>query len=97
MKVDRSAKTFYLLEGRFPERLRDLVERGFLQPTDLFDPSDKLLDYSALVAGYLLHPNRGEEASTITSRAETITGNFLLDPEFVAPEMADRPPLVLLD
>ena len=97
LKIDRSAKTFFLLEGRFPEGLDDLVERGFLQPEDVLDPTGNPFEYSALAAGYLLHRQQPEEASPITSRAETITGNFLLDPEFVVPELTERPPLILLD
>jgi len=97
LKIDRSAKTFFLLEGRFPESLDDLVERGFLHPEDLLDPIGDPFEYSAMASGYMLHRNQSEEASPITSRAETITGNFLLDPEFVVPELTERPPLILLD
>lgn len=97
LKIDRSAKTFFLLEGRFPESLNDLVERGFLQPEDLLDPTGQPFEYSALASGYMLQRDQPEEASPITSRAETITGNFLLDPEFVVPELTERPPLILLD
>lgn len=97
LKIDRSAKTFFLLEGRFPESLNDLVERGFLHPEDLLDPTGSPFEYSALASGYMLHRDQPEEASPITSRAETITGNFLLDPEFVVPELTERPPLILLD
>jgi hypothetical protein len=97
LKIERSAKTFFLLEGRFPESLNDLVERGFLQPEDLLDPTGEPFEYSNLASGYLLHRDQPEEASPITSRAETITGNFLLDPEFVVPELTERPPLILLD
>jgi hypothetical protein len=97
LKIDRSAKTFFLLEGRFPENLNDLVERGFLHSEDLLDPTGDPFEYSALASGYMLHRDQPEEASPITSRAETITGNFLLDPEFVVPELTERPPLILLD
>ncbi len=97
LKIDRSAKTFFLLEGRFPESLNDLVDRGFVQPDDLLDPAGDPFEYSALAAGYVLQREQSEEASPITSRAETITGNFLLDPEFVVPELTERPPLILLD
>ena len=97
LKIDRSAKTFFLLEGRFPESLNDLVDRGFIQPDDVLDPAGDPFEYSALASGYVLHREQSEEASPITSRAETITGNFLLDPEFVVPELTERPPLILLD
>ncbi len=30
-------------------------------------------------------------------RTETISGDFLLDPEFSPPELLETPPLVLLD
>ncbi|HWM94420.1 MAG TPA: DUF4388 domain-containing protein [Thermoanaerobaculia bacterium] len=98
LKIDRAAKTWFLLEGRFPERLSQLVEAGFLSPGDLADPQGRPFQYSATEESYTLQPLvdgkplEGEEAT------EAITGNFLLDPGFLAlPTESSAQPLVLLD
>ncbi|MEE8138722.1 MAG: DUF4388 domain-containing protein [Thermoanaerobaculia bacterium] len=96
-KVDRAAKTFFLLEGRFPESLSELVEQRLLNPEDLTDPGGRPFTYSALATSYLIHPHGDDVPSPGSARVETVTGDFLLDPEFVVPELAQRPPLVLLD
>jgi hypothetical protein len=97
IKVDRAAKTFFLLEGRFPESLSELVDQRLLNPEDLIDPGGATLGYSAFAASYQIRLQEDREISSGGSRVETITGDFLLDPEFVVPELAALPPLVLLD
>ena len=37
LKIDQAAKTWFLLEGRFPANLGDLVKAGLLARTDLRD------------------------------------------------------------
>jgi hypothetical protein len=98
LKIDRAAKTWYLLKGSFPDHLQDLVTAGLLSPADLKDPEGRPLRYTAAEDSYTLgalergRPMPGAEAT------EAITGNFLLDPEVLssAPE-STAPPLVLLD
>ncbi len=97
LKVERAAKTFFLLEGRFPDSLSELVEQRLLNPEDLTDPEGQLLAYSALPSSYLIQPQGDGELPPSSSRVETVIGDFLLDPEFVVPELAEVPPLVLLD
>ncbi|HEY8019652.1 MAG TPA: DUF4388 domain-containing protein [Thermoanaerobaculia bacterium] len=99
LKIDRAAKTFFLLEGHFPDRLSQLQAAGLLAPADLFDPAlGTPLRYSARAEGYKVQPvdSRGtpREGSEST---EAITGNFLLDPEFVSVSPDSKAPLVLLD
>ena len=85
--VDRAAKTFFLLEGRFPESLEQLVAVDLLEPGDVRTPTGEPLAYEPHEDSYLL----GE-------RSEAITGNFLLDPELFGPTaVSTRAPLVLLD
>jgi hypothetical protein len=96
-KIDRAAKTWFLLEGSFPERLTDLVTARLLSPSDLRDPQGRPLRYIAQEESYALQPLAwgkpvGAEAS------EAISGNFLLDPEFLrVPPESSTAPLVLLD
>jgi hypothetical protein len=96
-KIDRAAKTFFLLEGRFPEQLSTLVTQGFLVDQDLLEPAGRPLGYSAQIASYLIYPLGEGDPVPASSRTELITGNFLLDPEIVSAQATPVPPLVLLD
>ena len=97
LKIDRAAKTWFLLEGSFPERLEDLVTARLLSPSDLRDPQGRPLRYTAQEESYALQPLEGGKPAGAEA-SEAISGNFLLDPEFlrVPPESATAP-LVLLD
>lgn len=97
-KIDRAAKTWFLLEGRFPERLSQLVEAGYLSPGDLADPQGRPLQYSATEESYTLRPVANGKPVPGEETTEAITGNFLLDPGFLAlPTESSAQPLVLLD
>jgi len=96
LKVDRAAETFFLLEGRFPEHLAELRDRGMLGPHDLFDVEGRPLQFVAREKTYELHAEGRGGAEDATSR--TISGNFLLDPEFLSVRPGTQAaPLVLLD
>ncbi len=98
MKIDRAAKTWFLLEGHFPARLSDLVTAGYLSPNDLRDPLGHPLQYTATPESYTLQPMADGKPVPGTETTEAITGNFLLDPEFlILPEESAAQPLVLLD
>lgn len=97
LKIDRAAKTAFLLDGHFPEALSELVDASMLTAGDLVDPAGRQLGYAAQVAGYLVYPLDEGEAAPGASRTEAVTGNFLLDPEFVAVPTVREAPLVLLD
>jgi hypothetical protein len=98
LKIDRAAKTWFLLKGSFPDRLEDLVKAALLSPADLKDPEGRPLRYTAGEESYTLQPLEGGKPVPGTEATEAITGNFLLDPEVlnVAPE-SKAAPLVLLD
>lgn len=97
-KIDRAAKTWFLLEGRFPERLAQLVEAGFLSPRDLADPQGRSFQYSFTEESYTLQPLVDGKPVPGEETTEAITGNFLLDPGFLAlPVQSSAQPLVLLD
>lgn len=98
LKIDRAAKTWYLLEGRFPENLGQLVQAGYLSPSDLVDPDGHPFQYSATEESYTLQPTKGGKPVPGMETTEAITGNFFLDPEFLTlPEESAAQPLVLLD
>lgn len=100
LKVDRAAKTFFLLTGRFPDRLGRLVEMRLLGAADLAGPGGRPLVYSVGEESYTVRPAAGDDGDGIATAgaSEAITGDFLLDPEFLAsPAASTEPPLVLLD
>lgn len=96
LKVDRAAKTYFLLHGHFPDNLGILVRGGLLSRSDLADPSGSRLTFQASSDSYELKESGSGAGSAITR--EAITGNFLLDPQFAAKSRQPQaPPLVLLD
>lgn len=98
LKIDRAAKTHFLLKGSFPDRLSDLVAMGLLAEQDLEDPLGLPLDYTAGEESYTIVPLDQGKPVPEAGATEAITGNFLLDPEFlsISPQ-ATGAPLVLLD
>lgn len=98
LKIDRAAKTWFLLKGSFPDHLQELVAAGLLSSADLKDPEGRPLQYVAGEESYTLQPLEHGRPVPGTEATEAITGNFLLDPEVLSstPE-STATPLVLLD
>lgn len=94
-KVDRAAKTHYLIESEFPESLDQLVARGLIAPADLADPAGYDLVYTDNETSYRIVLQDGDHPVEGLGTTEAITGDFLVDPQFLA--TASEPPLVLLD
>jgi hypothetical protein len=98
LKIDQAAKTWFLLEGRFPANLGELVERGLLDRADLRDPQGRPLRYEPGEESYTLQPLEAGKPVAGTETSEAVTGNFLLDPEILTvPAESAEHPLVLLD
>jgi len=98
--IDGAAKTFFLIEGRFPDSLDRLVELSLLDDEDVRDPSGVPLRLTAREDSYELRPAPGADGAGEPERVnvEAITGNFLLDPEYLTAAPIDAvPPLVLVD
>jgi hypothetical protein len=97
LQLDRAARTYFLLEGHYPDGLAELVP-SLLPSAALRDASGHPLAYASDERSYEVTPLiDGRQAVELGSR-EAITGDFLLDPEFVrVPESAEAAPLVLLD
>jgi hypothetical protein len=91
LQVDRAARTFFLLEARFPESLAELHQTGLLPPDELIGSGGDELTYAATATSFSL---QGPEEA---ARSLSIGGNFLLDPEFQVRAAQEEPPLVLLD
>lgn len=97
VKLDRAAKTHYLLEGSFPDDLGELVEERLLAPADLAAMTGERLAYADAAVSYLVRLGEDSSGEGKSHRTETISGHFLLDPDFVVPEVIEFPPLILLD
>ena len=71
---------------------------GLLPATALRDPAGYQLAYTTDDLSYEVQPvTRGEPVPALAAR-EAISGDFLLDPSFLAlPERGEQAPLVLLD
>jgi hypothetical protein len=98
LKIDRAAKTFFLLEDRFPGSLSELQQLHLLAPADLRDPEGNELRYSARDESYQIQPTDGRGARIAGAEStEAVTGNFLLDQGFITISPDSQTPLVLLD
>jgi hypothetical protein len=98
LKIDRAAKTFFLLDGLFPGDLESLVERRLLSKADLRLRDGETLGYAASPASYrITRFTRDQQEPGDMVFTETIDGNFLLDPEFVIRDDRELQPLILLD
>lgn len=97
-RIDRNARVFFLLEGHYPDRLDELVDLRLLGPEDLRDPEGRPLAYRSDDVSYLLQPVQGGALASEPPVREAITGDFLLDPDFLElPDEEEQAPLVLLD
>src|SRR6266545_4580418 len=98
LKIDQAAKTAFLLEGRFPVRLSDLLAAGLLARADLRDPQGRPFRYEPGEESYTLQPLEAGKLVPGAETSEAVTGNFLLDPEILTvPAESTEHPLVLLD
>ncbi|HEV7518768.1 MAG TPA: DUF4388 domain-containing protein, partial [Thermoanaerobaculia bacterium] len=98
LKIDRAAKTFFLLEARFPDRLAQLQQLDLLAGADLQDSQGHELRYSVREESYKLQPVDGKGAPLRGAETtDAVTGNFLLDSEFISLSPDAQAPLVLLD
>ncbi len=88
--VGGAVHTFQVLEGRLPESLEPLAERGLL--------TQGALDAEVGTWAYEPGPDGFRLSLDGTTLERSIRGDFLLDPNFLLGSQRQRePPLVLLD
>lgn len=97
LKLDRAAKTYFLTEVHYPGSLEEIAAIGLVARSDLRDQSGGALRYSTDDTTYRIVPQLDGRRAQDLSTTEAITGDFLLDPQFLRSTSSDRPPLVLLD
>ena len=96
-KVDRAAKTYYLIEGRFPNDLERLVEWDLLSAAELIDPLSRPLAITPQAESYVVQPVDNGRPVDSAASTEATTGNLLLDSRYLAPgEVSEEPAVVLL-
>ena len=96
LKIDGAARTFFMLYGRYPETLDELIANRALAPADTLNPAGERIVLSSGPSNYVVQHAAGGEDTDLW--AGSIAGNFLLDPDFsAATPPPDEPPLVLLD
>ncbi len=97
LKIDRAAKTYFLVEVHYPESLEELVERGMISPSDMSDQAGHELRYSTDDVSYRIVPVVDGRQDPDLATTEAITGDFLLDPQFLRPSSTDVEPLWLIE
>ena len=97
LKIDRAAKTFFLVEVHYPESLAALTERNLVARSDLRDQAGHDLTSSTDDVSYRIVPVVDGRRDPEVASTEAITGDFLLDPQFLRPPSNDVEPLWLID
>jgi hypothetical protein len=96
--IDRAARTHFLLDGKYPDRLGELVDRGLLQRRHLIDPDGHRYEYRADAISYTLEASSSAAPVQSAAVSETISGDFVVDPEFFKGLRENEGiPLILLD
>lgn len=96
--IDRAARTHFLLEGRYPDRLVELVERGLLAERHRLDPAGRPYQYRVDAVSYHLETADPDSSAGRQELSESISGDFVVDPDFFAGLREDEGnPLILLD
>ncbi len=97
LKVDRAAKTFFLVEVHYPDSLEKLEDRGLISRFELSDQAGHELTYSTDDVSYRIVPLVSGRRDPELATTEAITGDFLLDPQFLRPPATDVEPLWLIE
>jgi len=95
-QIDRAARTYHLLEGRYPASITELVERGLLPRRSLGKIDGQRLDYRPRSEEYEISLSPGGSQSADVR--EGVFGDFLLDRTLFANLDRDAGvPVVLVD
>ncbi len=97
LKIDRVAKTFFLCEVHYPESLEDLAKRGLISSSDFHDQAGHQLTYSTDDVSYRIVPIVDGRRDPDLATTEAITGDFLLDPQFLRPPPTDVEALWIIE
>lgn len=96
-RLDRGARTYFLIEAHYPDTLEKLQELSLVSPADLKDPAGYELDYLSEEISYTIRLKDGDDAIEGLGTTEAITGDFFVDPQFLDNARIAEDPVVLLD
>lgn len=96
-RLDRGARTYFLVEAHYPDTLQQLQELSLVSNADLKDPAGYEMDYRSEQVSYSIRLKDGDEAIEGLGTTEAITGDFFVDPQFLANARTAEDPVVLLD
>jgi|GEM_PF-1185231 len=94
-RLDEGLRTYFLLNGSFPEDLAAVAAEGWVGEGDLVDLDGERFAYSPTSSTFVLQS--GAAGSSDWIHQGGVTGNFLLDPDLAAFTDVAVAPLVLLD
>ena len=95
--IAQAARSFYLLEGRFPGNPDVLADLGLVRTFHLADALGRSLDIVATEVGFEIVARDPTEAVTDVLWIQRLAGDFLLDRDFSESTLFDQAPLILLD
>ncbi len=96
--IDQAAKAYFLLKGKLPERLEDLESLRLISRAQLRDPLRRPWSWVPNSVSYELAPAADGIPDPQLLLSEAISGNFLLDPDFLSlSRSVGEKPLILLD
>ena len=98
LAIDRAARTYFLIEGRYPDRLAELADRRLVARRTLTDRLGSRLVYRADALSYVLEVGSESGESRPPAVSETISGDFAIDPDYFRGLGENEGiPLILLD
>jgi len=95
--ISQAARSYYLVEGRFPENPDVLADLALVRQLHLVDALGRPLDLVATDSGFEIVARDSTEAVSDVLSVHALSGDFLLDRAFAHSSLLDRAPLVLLD
>ena len=96
-RIDRGARTHFLMEAHYPDTLQSLQELSLISNVDHRGPAGHELEYVTEEVSYSIRLRKGDQAIEGLGTKEAITGDFLVDPQFLGTAASAEDPVVLLD
>ncbi len=96
-RIDRGARTHFLMEAHYPDSLKSLQELSLISNVDHRGPAGNELEYLTEEVSYSIRMRRGDQVIEGLGTMEAITGDFLVDPQFLGTAATAEDPVVLLD
>lgn len=96
-RIDRGARTYFLMEAHYPDTLQNLRELSLISNVDHHGPAGHELEYVTEDVSYSIQLRKRDQVIEGLGAKEAITGDFLVDPQFLGTAATAEDPVVLLD